>query len=93
MNDDCDGYDDQWPDAPDINNWHSNGVKMGATHMILTYDGCDDYQAVYVMPDGDSLERMIHLCEGGGHVHEVIDLSRQLDEQQIYNFIKHLPAA
>lgn len=83
-------YDE--PYAPDLRYWHRDGAANGATHMIITFEGGYDdfavYQPVYVFPEGDSLERVQHLCEGGGHIHATFDLSEDLTQEQIDRFYR-----
>ena len=59
--------------------WHEHGISIGATHIIIMYDGDEkDTYPVYVMP-GDNLAYLCHrlkLSEGHQKLKEVISLSR-----------------
>jgi hypothetical protein len=63
-----------------MNNTNADDPSEGnenATHIIECYDVGGDVSLVYVNEDKEDLNRIIHLCEGGGHVLSVIDRRTQ----------------
>jgi len=93
MNDDFIGDDQDYYDdgVPCIEMWYDVGLERGATHMVIAFDMAPEpnYDAAYVYPNGDSLERVQHKCEGGGHIFETIDLSKPLPKEIVERFYKY----
>jgi hypothetical protein len=76
----------------EIRNWFNQGVRIGATHMIVVCDTFDyeDYP-VYVEPDKDAQE-LVDALDGSNmrRVMEVYNLSmdreEQLSQHRVFNF-------
>jgi hypothetical protein len=76
----------------DILCWFDEGVRKGATHMIVVCDTWDyeDY-AVYVMPGEDTRKKVSEFSGPNmQRVMEVYDLSmdktQQLDQRRVFNY-------